>query len=359
MKHWHMHDYFEALSVPVTLNAGRLRKGRSVRDGYHRGWGLDYGGLREAILDDPLYKEAYALAEGRTIQAEACRMNLFLLVKYFLPRMLAGGAGGTLIEFGSFRGGSAIFLAALCRALGLNARVFGLDTVGGMPPTDKEVDAHNAGDFSGVDLDQLRRYVAGCGLEKYLEFVPGVFEETAPGLLAGAAPVLLAHIDCDVYPSVAFAWDVVRPAMAPGGYVVFDDAHTSSCLGATEVVEDLVIRRDGLNCEQIWPHFVFRIWPEPEPSGQDVAAQADADPQQLRTLPLKLAALRHELQLARSRITEKQTAVDELQDRLQQAQAVLADLQARHRVLSDQVRMAQSSRWLWLGQRLGLGPKFV
>ena len=43
-----------------------------------------------------------------------------------------------------------------------------------------------------------------------------------------------------------------------GGYYVFDDATVSSCIGATEVVEDLVIRRDGLNSEQIYPHFVFR-----------------------------------------------------------------------------------------------------
>jgi hypothetical protein len=80
-------------------------------------------------------------------------------------------------------------------------------------------------------------------------------------VLTAAPPVLLAHIDCDVYDAVAYAWETVKPCMAPGGYVVFDDAHTSGCLGATEAVEELVIRRDGLHCEQIWPHFVFRVWP--------------------------------------------------------------------------------------------------
>jgi hypothetical protein len=48
--------------------------------------------------------------------------------------------------------------------------------------------------------------------------------------------------------------------MVEGGYFVFDDATVSSCIGATEVVEDLLIRRDGLNSEQIWPHFVFRAF---------------------------------------------------------------------------------------------------
>jgi hypothetical protein len=46
--------------------------------------------------------------------------------------------------------------------------------------------------------------------------------------------------------------------MVAGGYYVFDDATVSSCLGATEMVEDLPIRRDGLSAEQIVPHFVFR-----------------------------------------------------------------------------------------------------
>jgi hypothetical protein len=46
--------------------------------------------------------------------------------------------------------------------------------------------------------------------------------------------------------------------MVEGGYIVFDDALYSSCIGATEVVEETVIRRDGLNSEQVYPHMVFR-----------------------------------------------------------------------------------------------------
>jgi hypothetical protein len=46
--------------------------------------------------------------------------------------------------------------------------------------------------------------------------------------------------------------------MMPGGYIAFDDACFSSCLGATEAVEEFLIRRDGLHAEQIYPHFVFR-----------------------------------------------------------------------------------------------------
>jgi hypothetical protein len=45
--------------------------------------------------------------------------------------------------------------------------------------------------------------------------------------------------------------------MCKGGYLVYDDAHISSCIGATQAVEELIMER-RVHCEQIWPHFVFR-----------------------------------------------------------------------------------------------------
>jgi SAM-dependent methyltransferase len=230
-----------------------LRKGRNVYEGYQRGWGLQFSDLHAKVLADPLYQEALALAGTRTIMTEHNRMNLFLLLRFFMgaiPR-------GHIIEFGSFRGGSAIFMAHVARVLHPGMKVFALDTFEGMPPTDKDVDAHNEGDFSGVDLAELREFARGQRLDN-LEFHQGFFENTAPDVLASAGAIALAHVDCDVLPSVQYSYEVVKPHMVPGGYIVFDDATVSSCIGATEVVEELLVRRDGLNSEQIYPHFVFR-----------------------------------------------------------------------------------------------------
>jgi hypothetical protein len=365
-------NYFEGAEFPLKLDQQGLRKGRSIRDGYARGWGLEFGGIRNYVLDDPIYQQAMALAQGRTIQAENCRMNLFLLAKYFLPQMVDVAVGGSIVEFGSFRGGSAIFLASVCRSLGLNVKVYGLDTFEGMPPTDKGVDAHNAGDFAGVDLNELHAYVESCGLSEQLEFVQGMFEATAPALLAKIPPVLLAHLDCDVYDSVAFAWEVVKPCMANGGYVAFDDAHTSSCLGATEAVEDLVIRGDGLNCEQIWPHFVFRVWHETESSPGAGSAGQVPKARRAESDVIVAATLRAQLQAARGEIARLQQQYLELTDKLSQAHEKvrdldnslaeslvrIEDLNARYVPLSEQVTMARRSRWLKLGRLLGVGPQF-
>lgn len=232
-----------------------IRNGRNVYEGYQRGWGLQFGGLREKVLSDSLYQEAFEVAKDRTIMSEDNRMNIFLLLRFFLGRV----PFGHIIEYGSYRGGSAIFMSYIAKRLYPGMKIFALDSFVGMPQTDKSVDAHNAGDFSDTDLASLQARVNALDLDN-LVLVRGFFEETNDRVMAEAGGISLAHIDCDIAPAVRYSYEGVKPFMVDGGYVVFDDATVSSCIGATEVVEDLLIRRDRLNSEQIWPHFVFRIF---------------------------------------------------------------------------------------------------
>lgn len=235
-----------------------VRRGRNVYAGYQRGWGLQFGQLRERVLRDPLYRESVKLTAGRSVQTELRRMNVFLLLKFFMPTL----DFGHVIEFGSYRGGSALFAANVCAKLHPDVVVYALDTYEGMPPTDKAVDAHSEGDFGDVDLDELKTFAASKGVSN-IRFVKGRFEDTAQSVLAEAKTIALAHIDCDIRSAVVYAYDVTRPFLVPGAYVVLDDATESSCIGATEAVEEILIRRDGLSSEQIFPHFVFRYPPLP------------------------------------------------------------------------------------------------
>jgi hypothetical protein len=230
-----------------------IRKGRSPYAGSQRGWGLQFGDLRERILSDDLYQEALAVSLGRTIMSEMNRMNIYLLIRFYICDI----AFGHIVEYGSYLGGSAIFMAYVAKKLYPGMKVFALDTYEGMPPTNKAVDMHNKGDFSNVSFDELRAYVKDLNLDNLI-LVKGLFEDTNGVVMAAAQHVRLAHIDCDIASAVKFAYEGVKAFMVDGGYFVFDDATVSSCIGATEVVEDFLIRRDGLNSEQIWPHFVFR-----------------------------------------------------------------------------------------------------
>ena len=230
-----------------------LRDGRSVHDGYQRGWGLEFSDLRQKIAADSDYVAAFQLAQNRSVVASDRLMNLFLLVKFYLPRL----SFGHIIEYGSYRGGSAFFLAALAGKFLPGAMVYALDTFSGIAAADSGLDAHRAGDFSTTDFEELSRAKTELGLGN-LEFVRGLFSDTAPGVLAEAKSVALAHIDCDTYEAVKYAYIVSKPKMVHAGYFVFDDSTSSSCIGATQAVEECVIRDDGRFSEQIFPHHVFR-----------------------------------------------------------------------------------------------------
>jgi hypothetical protein len=247
---------FQSLSISDLPDPGveqSVRNGRNLYEGYQRGMGLQFSNLGARIAVDPDFYHARALAGDRTIIGDASLANIFLLFKFFLPRLPLG----QVVEFGSYKGGSAIFMAALAQRFLPAVQVIGFDTFSGMPTTDRAVDAHGPGGFSGVDLTELRQYVEWLGLLN-LTFVQGYFEKTAAAVLQQQGRIALCHVDCDIRSAVEFAYDVTKPYMVPGGYWIFDDPFTADCIGAAEAVEDVLIKRDRLNSEQLYPHYVFR-----------------------------------------------------------------------------------------------------
>src|SRR5471030_2917518 len=131
-------DSLEQFYRSLVQSIPNVRNGRSVRNGYARGVGLQYGELRKWIAADPIYQEAIGLASGRTIQSEDNRMNIFLLIRFFLEQL----PKGHIVEFGSYKGGSAIFMAKVCSILHPEMIVYAFDTFKGMPPTDEAIDKH-------------------------------------------------------------------------------------------------------------------------------------------------------------------------------------------------------------------------
>lgn len=235
--------------VPMT---DEIRGGRSLHDGYQRGCGLMHTDLPTAIEADPLYRAAVEASGGWSIMTGAKRMDLFLLLTRFLGKL----AHRDVIEFGSYRGGNALFMARILRELHPEAKVYALDTYAGMPVTDLTRDVHHAGDFADTSQADLEARRDALGLAN-LVVVKGLFEQSFPAIAGSGTTFGLAHIDCDIYSAVKYAQDAVWPHMTRGGYLVYDDADVPSCIGATEAVEELVMDR-RLHAEQVWPHWVFR-----------------------------------------------------------------------------------------------------
>ena len=247
------------IKLPPFAEAAERLRGRNIRAGYQRGWGLQFGDLHGQVLKDPLYRHAFNRAKGRTVVSEWNRMNLFLILKFGFE----GLAPGHILEFGAYRGGNAIFMAEVCKELHPDTKVYAFDTYEGMPAVDTERDAHRPGNFADVGYEELQALIGKYKLDN-LKLVRGTFEETSETALQEIQKVRLVHVDCDIYSGVVYSYDVTKPYMVEGGYWAFDDALYSSCIGAMEAIEEVVIQRDGRFAEQSWPHLVYRNFPPHE-----------------------------------------------------------------------------------------------
>jgi hypothetical protein len=228
------------------------RKGRNVKAGNLRGWHIEFGRLLEDARGFPDYQMARAACGDQTLVGEARLLNLYLIVKFALPAM-----AGDVIEFGTYKGGSALFLASLLKSTGQRKVLYGCDTFEGMPETNKDIDMHSAGDFGDASYDAIMARARSFGLERHLVLVKGRFEDTLPDLQRGKQ-FSLAHVDCDIHDAICFVLGRIDGNLLPGAYVVFDDPLFSSCLGAMEAVEQVYIQGRGLFAEQAYPHLVFR-----------------------------------------------------------------------------------------------------
>lgn len=242
------------IKLPELTNAPALHRGRNVRAGYQRGWGLQFSDLADQVRADKLYREALAAGGDRSVVSEHNRMNIFLLLRFGFE----GLAPGHIVEFGSYRGGSALFMAKVCKELFPETKVYAFDTFEGMPETDQKRDAHRKGDFADTNMEEIQRIADKHGLSNNIVLVKGLFEDSAPGILPEIGSIRLNHIDCDIYSAVKYSYECSIPYMAPGGFWVFDDALYGSCIGAMEGVEELLIQRDRRFAEQVYPHLVYR-----------------------------------------------------------------------------------------------------
>lgn len=241
-------DHHEA---SISAMPDEFREGRNLRDGYLRGCGSHFGNLQDLCKEDKAFQEAYYLAKylGSPV-SDYSLVNLYLLLRYYLPKL----ASGHIVEFGTHRGGSALFFSRLAREYLPEAKIYCFDSFAGLPQESPN-DAHRKGDFSDHTEVEFMQVAEEASLNN-LVVCKGFFSDTVPRLLPPA--VALAHIDCDLYQSVCDAYEGVKGHLVPRAYLVFDDPLFSSCIGAFDAVAEKLIRRDGLKPEQVWPNLLFR-----------------------------------------------------------------------------------------------------
>ena len=243
-------DIFDERDYPI-----RIDNGRDIGAGHVRGCWLEFSDLvAKRLNNDPIFAQAMQAAVARGSLLSANKLgNLYLLVRYAMSHPSAN-----IYEFGSYTGGSAVFMATVLKLLKRDAKVFAFDTFEGMPETDPVRDLHRKGDFSDAKFDGLNAYVREHGLQSHIVLVKGRFDETLPGILENHGRPGLLHIDCDIYEPIKYVIRTCAPHLVPASHIVMDDPLHGSCLGAFDAVQELLIREMDLTAEQAYPHLVFR-----------------------------------------------------------------------------------------------------
>ena len=156
---------------------------------------------------------------------------------------------GNAVEIGTFRGGSAFFIAAALQAItGAEVRLDVFDTFEGHPPDAlSERDTYHkteSGLFEKTSYEDVKSYLAP-------------FSQThvhkGDVLLAlphrPEASYRLAHIDTDLYLPTKACLEYFGHRLSPGGIVVVDDYSSPNCPGVRGAVLEYL---EGRSDYQVW-----------------------------------------------------------------------------------------------------------
>jgi len=141
--------------------------------------------------------------------------------------------GGTFLEAGTYKGGTALLLRREIERADQRPRFYILDSFEGMLKTDAVRDRHKVGDLSDTSLEAVQRVV---GTAPFIDFRKGWIPETFAGL--EAERFAFAHVDVDLYRSILDCCEFLYPRLQPGGFMLFDDYGFPNNPGARRAVDE-------------------------------------------------------------------------------------------------------------------------
>ena len=155
---------------------------------------------------------------------------------------------GDVIECGSYRGATGLFLALLGQMHAIPQRVLLLDTFAGVSSLSSYDTGRNEDEFAmtGDPVGQIRHQATALGIQDRIEIHRGLFAEIFPYLSQRALSFAFAHIDANLYQSTKEACAFTMPRVSERGIVVFDDYNGVCDLGARLAIDEKLLST-GIN----------------------------------------------------------------------------------------------------------------
>ena len=163
---------------------------------------------------------------------DLARFYFFCLVLDFIAKE---DLTGDIAELGVYRGGTAVLLADIARALDRTAYL--LDTFEGFDRNDLTgIDAGTPAHFQDTSLEAVRAMVG----EQNVCFIKGHFPASAVAL-PDSATFCLVHLDCDLYTPMRDALNFFYPRLVPGGFLVVHDYSSLCWNGPERAVDEFLV----------------------------------------------------------------------------------------------------------------------
>ena len=149
---------------------------------------------------------------------------------------------GDIIECGSSRCGTSILITRYLKSLGIDKKIYALDSFQGFPheefETEKSLGFTDAPSdaFTSTNFEYIVAKLRNLGCEDDVIPVKGFFEDTLPSIAHGSE-YALAFIDCDLQESMTYCADTLWPKLVPGGVTAFDDYNSEEFRGARLAVD--------------------------------------------------------------------------------------------------------------------------
>lgn len=201
------------------------------------------------LNEDSFYKIAnQVIADGRTFLAHD---RLYILWQSILNVQFMRLP---VAEVGSYRGGSAYFIAAGFRSLsGEDISLHVIDTFDGHPDkvTSKFDNQHVQGYFSDTDYETVKAY-----LSPFLKVQVHKGEFTAVASRLSVTQYSFVHIDVDIYQSILDCLNYFGDRIAIGGVIIVDDYGTESCPGVERAVKEYLQQHTNF---YVWQPFTEQV----------------------------------------------------------------------------------------------------
>lgn len=259
---------------------------------------------------EPGFKEIadLTLAEDRTLLDHNRLLSLWHSVRN------VSNLSGCIAEVGSYRGGSAKFIARSSKYFDVKASLHVFDTFEGHPSTivQGKDGTHSEGLFSDTSKEEVESYLSGDNAIVHA----GDFANTCNAV--SDQLFRFVHVDVDIYASTLKCLGFFWPRLVDGGIIVLDDYGFDTCKGAKEAAESFLSKVSGTT---VWylhtGQFVIQKNCLVESNEKAELSEIDVLREELMSKELELAKLSSELKEKADLLSLMQSECEQLRETLQ------------------------------------------